>query len=150
MSLQLPATLLADIWRHGEQSYPEEGAGLILGRRQGEARSAEVIKPVDNQWEAPGRTRRYQIDPRDVLAAEDQADDLGLEIIGVFHSHPDHPAMPSATDLHFAVPWYSYLITSVHLGKALESRAWRLDQESESLVEEQLLVDDHGGNEGEA
>ena len=142
MSLHVPSTMLQDIWRLAEESYPEEGAGLLLGLREGDSRHARIIKPVDNRWEAEGRSRRYQIDPRDVLAAEDQADELGLEIIGVYHSHPDHPALPSATDHHFAVPWYSYLITSVHQGKATESRVWRLDEESEEMMEEQLLVGD--------
>ncbi len=140
MSLQMPGDMLEAIWRHGEQAYPEEGAGLLLGDQDGERRYVRVIRPVDNRWEAGGRSRRYQIDPKDILAAEDLADELGLEIIGVFHSHPDHPAQPSETDLHFAVPWYSYLITSVHLGKALESRVWRLEEGSEQMSEEQLLV----------
>jgi len=63
-----------------------------------------------------------------------------LKIIGVFHSHPDHPAAPSQTDLHFAVPWYSYLITSVRSGRAHESRAWRLDPSEASMQEEPLEV----------
>ena len=142
MSLYVSSAMLQDIWRLSEEAYPEEGAGLLLGLRKGDSRHARIIKPVDNRWEAEGRGRRYRIDPRDILAAEDQADELGLEIIGIFHSHPDHPTLPSATDLHFAVPWYSYLITSVHQGKATESRVWRLDEESEQMMEEQLLIEE--------
>lgn len=138
MTLLLREAQLRAIEAHAEAHYPEEGAGLILGEEAGERRQAREIVPLPNRRGAGERGHRYQIDPLDTLAAEDQADALGLQIIGVFHSHPDHSAAPSQTDLHFAVPWYSYLITSVRNGRAQETRAWRLN-EGETDMQEELL-----------
>jgi proteasome lid subunit RPN8/RPN11 len=140
LTLQITEAQLRAIEAHAEAHYPEEGAGLILGAESGDWREARVILPLANRQEPGQRGRRYQIDPLDTLAAEDQADSLGLQVIGVFHSHPDHPAAPSQTDLHFAVPWYSYLITSVRSGRAQESRAWRMDQDAAGITEEPLEV----------
>ena len=140
MTLHISEVHLRAIEAHAESHYPEEGAGLILGDEADERREAREILPLPNRREAGERGHRYEIDPLETLAAEDQADALGLKIIGVFHSHPDHPAAPSQTDLHFAVPWYSYLITSVRSGRAHESRVWRLDVSESGMQEEELEV----------
>ena len=140
MTLHISEVHLQTIEAYAEAHYPEEGAGLILGDEAGEKREAREILPLPNRREAGERGHRYEIDPLETLAAEDQADALGLKVIGVFHSHPDHPAAPSQTDLHFAVPWYSYLITSVRSGRAHESRVWRLDESEAGMQEEQLEV----------
>jgi len=140
VTLHISDVHLRAIEAHAESHYPEEGAGLILGDEVGDRREARELLPLPNRREAAERRHRYEIDPLDTLAAEDQADALGLRIIGVFHSHPDHPAAPSQTDLHFAVPWYSYLITSVRSGRAHESRVWRLDESEAGMQEEQLEV----------
>ncbi|HEX9676517.1 MAG TPA: M67 family metallopeptidase [Anaerolineales bacterium] len=140
MTLHISEVHLRTIEAYAEAHYPEEGAGLILGDEAGEKREAREILPLPNRREAGERGHRYEIDPLETLAAEDQADALGLKVIGVFHSHPDHPAAPSQTDLHFAVPWYSYLITSVRSGRAHETRAWRLDESEAGMQEEQLEV----------
>ena len=80
------------------------------------------------------------ITPQDMIKAEDIADGLDLEIIGIFHSHPDHPARPSEFDRDSALPWYSYLITSVRKQIAQESRSWRLT-EDRTFREELLHVE---------
>ena len=140
MTLHISEVHLRAIEAHAEAHYPEEGAGLILGDEVGERREARELLPLPNRREAGERGHRYEIDPLDTLAAEDQADALGLKVIAVFHSHPDHPAAPSQTDVHFAVPWYSYLITSVRSGRAHETRAWRLDESEAGMQEERLEV----------
>ena len=140
MTLHISEVHLRAIEAHAEAHYPEEGAGLILGDEVGERREARELLPLPNRREAVERGHRYEIDPLDTLAAEDQADALGLKVIAVFHSHPDHPAAPSQTDVHFAVPWYSYLITSVRSGRAHETRAWRLDESEAGMQEERLEV----------
>ena len=140
MTLHISDVHLRAIEAHAESHYPEEGAGLILGDEVGERREARELLPLPNRREAVERGHRYEIDPLDTLAAEDQADALGLKVIAVFHSHPDHPAAPSQTDVHFAVPWYSYLITSVRSGRAHETRAWRLDESEAGMQEERLEV----------
>ena len=140
MTLHISEVHLRTIEAYAEAHYPEEGAGLILGDEVGERREARELLPLPNRREAVERGHRYEIDPLDTLAAEDQADALGLKVIAVFHSHPDHPAAPSQTDVHFAVPWYSYLITSVRSGRAHETRAWRLDESEAGMQEERLEV----------
>ena len=141
MSLRIPAQLMAEIQRHAEQQYPEEGAGLILGSLDGEDRIARSVLPVNNTFEAQQRGRRYLIDPMAILKAEEEAQREGLSVLGVFHSHPDHPPTPSKFDLEWAVPWYVYLITAVRQGIAEQTRAWRLQEDHAQMTEEQLAIE---------
>ena len=141
MSLRMPVQLMAEIQRHAEQQYPEEGAGLILGSLDGEDRTARSVLPVSNTFEAKQRGRRYLIDPMAILQAEKEADRTGLSVLGVFHSHPDHPPTPSKFDLEWAVPWYIYLITAVRQGIAEQTRAWRLQEDHVEMIEEQLAIE---------
>jgi proteasome lid subunit RPN8/RPN11 len=145
MTLLLPSHLLRAAQRHGESHYPEEGAGLILGTRSEEQRVAAGLLPLPNEFEESARGRRYRIDPRSLLEAEDQAEAQGLEIIGVFHSHPDHPPHPSDFDRTWALPVYSYVITQVSRGKAVESRSWRLTEDHSAMIEEALVIQDVSG-----
>ncbi|MGH2620276.1 MAG: M67 family metallopeptidase [Anaerolineales bacterium] len=141
MSLRIPAQLLAEIQRHAEQQYPEEGAGLILGLLDGEDRTARSVLPVNNTFEAEQRGRRYLIDPMAILRAEEEAQRKGSNVLGVYHSHPDHPPTPSKFDLEWAVPWYIYLITAVRQGIAEQTRAWRLQEDHAQMIEEQLTIE---------
>ncbi len=140
MTLYVPGRLLEEIWAHGEASYPEEGAGVLLGNVEGEDRWAKQLLPFANHFVAESRHNRYLIEPRDMLRAEEEAERLGMDVIGVFHSHPDHPARPSEFDREWALPWYSYVITCVENGKAVESRSWRLTADRQQMQEEPLQV----------
>ncbi len=140
MTLHIAPDLLALIRTHGEENYPEEGAGLLLGRVSGDVRQAVRALPQTNQAPAESRPRRYEIEALAMLAAEELADQVGLEVVGVFHSHPDHPAAPSRFDRERALPWYSYVITSVLGGQAGETRCWRLTEDRNALEEERLWV----------
>jgi proteasome lid subunit RPN8/RPN11 len=135
--LRLSREILERIHAHGEQAYPEEGAGFLLGVDGGQ-RIVTDIFPIDNAREEDARHNRYQVTTGDFLEAETMADGLGLNLIGVFHSHPDHPNHPSEFDREWAQPYFSYLITSVGSGKALESRSWRLDEDRSRFVEEKI------------
>jgi proteasome lid subunit RPN8/RPN11 len=140
VSLRISDRILAEIHAYGESRYPEEAAGLILGTANSEDRIAQQVLPLENSFEQSQRSRRYLIEPQEMLRAEQQAEQLGMDVIGVFHSHPDHPPAPSQFDLHWAVPWYVYLITSVQNGIAEHSRVWRLLDDHSSMVEEQLNI----------
>jgi proteasome lid subunit RPN8/RPN11 len=108
------------------EAYPHEACGLMLGRRDGAA--AEVVELRRARNANTGRARdRYEIDPADYLAAEEAAAHAGLEIVGIWHTHPDHPARPSATDLELAWAGWSYVIAAVTAGGMTELRSWRLD-----------------------
>ena len=138
--LNLTEEVLAQIHAHGENAYPEEGAGLMLGNDDDDGRVVTVIFPLTNSREESARHNRYLITPQDMLAGEMEADRLGLDVVGIFHSHPDHPSLPSEFDREWALPWYSYLITSVVEGKARDSRSWRLSENRDSFAEETIQI----------
>jgi proteasome lid subunit RPN8/RPN11 len=139
--LSLSKDVLRQIHAHGESAYPEEGAGFLLGaERDGAERLVQAILPLGNSREDAARHNRYLIAPADYLKAELEADRLGLSLIGVFHSHPDHPNRPSEFDRDWAQPFFSYIITSVDSGKAVESRSWRLLEDRSQFVEEKIQM----------
>jgi len=129
------------IARHGETGYPDEICGFLLGTRMdGEKRVREVV-PVGNEWEeTEERRRRFMIAPQDFLREERRAREAGWEILGFYHSHPDHAARPSETDREAAWPGYSYVIQSVREGHAAEIHSWRLQDDREGYDEEAIMV----------
>lgn len=124
---------------HAEQTYPNECCGLLLGTSaQSDTRELVQIQPMENAWNAAiadelgddpaiSKTRRYWIDPAHLLKAMRTARTIGLDIIGIYHSHTDHPAIPSECDRRLAWQHYSYLILSVHHGTVQDLRCWHLD-----------------------
>ena len=138
--IEIQAHLLEKIQTHGENKYPYEGAGLLLGTAAGNTKRVSTIKPLHNSREDSARHNRYLITPQDMLLAEREAMRLGLDVIGVFHSHPDHPNRPSEFDRDWALPWYSYLITSIKDGKEAGSRSWRLAEDRSTFHEEKLVL----------
>jgi proteasome lid subunit RPN8/RPN11 len=123
--LRLRARQAEQIHAHLRRAYPEEGCGVLLGREEGGTRWVERALPFDNRRE-DSRHDRYLIAPEQFLTAEQEGREAGLEVVGFFHSHPDHPASPSAFDLEHAWPYYSYLIVSVERGRVVDTRSWRL------------------------
>ena len=144
MILHVEEALLQQIQRYAEAHYPEEAAGLILGAEGGETRRAIKLLPLANRSAGETRQRSYRLDPQDLLSAELEAQRLGLSVLGIFHSHPDHPAEPSQHDLQQAFPWFSYVITCVQKGKALETRSWRLHQDRSRWSEERTEIQTAG------
>jgi proteasome lid subunit RPN8/RPN11 len=142
MVLIIPKEILRAIHQHGEEAYPEEGAGLMLGKAEGEVKRVEKILPLANTREDAARHNRYLLNPQDYLRGEMEAARLGLDVLGVFHSHPDHPNRPSEFDREWAMPWFSYLITSVQQGKAVESRSWLLAEDRCAFSEENIAIKD--------
>lgn len=138
MILAIHPDLLAEIHAYGQDAYPEEGAGLLLGRAGDANRRVEAILPLANSREPGARASRYLITARDMLAAEQEAARRGLDILGVFHSHPDHPDRPSDFDRQWALPWFSYIITRVDGGRAVSSRSWRLADDRTQFHPEKL------------
>jgi proteasome lid subunit RPN8/RPN11 len=143
VTLLLGRTLLERIQEHGEQAYPEEGAGFLLGKDDvdGSARRVIGIVTLQNAREAGARGNRYLITPQDYLHAELRAGEQGLELIGVFHSHPDHPDLPSDFDREWAQPQFSYLITRVVGGTAEGSSSWRLSDDRAKFTEEDIQIE---------
>lgn len=140
MKLEITPEVLADIHAYGEESYPEEGAGLLLGTANGNSRVVTSILKLTNSREDGARHNRFLITAQDMMRGENEAIKQGLDIIGVFHSHPDHPNQPSEFDREWAVPWYSYIITSITGGKAAGSRSWRLTDDRGAFEKEEIQV----------
>lgn len=143
MALKISFELLEQVHKHGEASYPEEGAGLLLGIASGEHKQVLGLVRLKNSRQRADRHNRYLLTPEDYLHGELEASRQELDVIGVFHSHPDHPNRPSEFDLEWALPVFSYIITSVRSGKAIESRAWLLSDDRTRFQEEpiELLMD---------
>jgi proteasome lid subunit RPN8/RPN11 len=137
-------TITSDHYRairaHGEASYPNEGAGLLLGSATETHKAVVEILPLENQWSEEERYHRYLITPQAMMRGEDEAARRGLDVIGVFHSHPDHAEEPSTFDREWALPWYSYVITRVENGRALLSRAWLLKEDRSAFDEEKIAI----------
>ena len=140
MTINISAQILNDIQNHGERAYPEEGAGLMMGFEKDGKRIVTNLLILDNAREEGARHNRYMITAEDMLRAENEAERLGMSIIGIFHSHPDHPNQPSEFDREYAIPWYSYLITSVNAGKTSGSKSWRLADDRSTFVAEEIKV----------
>lgn len=124
---------------HAREAYPEECCGFLLGTL-GEPKAVRATRRAANV--APeDRPRRYAIDPRELLAADREASRAGQEILGFYHSHPDHPARPSDFDLgHAAWPGYSYVILSIVDRNPNDLRAWLMDSERRSVQAETLSI----------
>ncbi|MDX2230714.1 MAG: M67 family metallopeptidase [Leptolyngbyaceae cyanobacterium bins.349] len=140
MSLKLTVDHLQALRSHVEHAYPNECCGLLLGRRAAQGHYDLVdIRAVENTWDEDvakqlnddsslTQARRYAIAPQTMLAIMREAKQIGCDIIGIYHSHPDHPAVPSDCDRRLAWPQYSYLILSVHQGICQDIQSWRLNE----------------------
>jgi proteasome lid subunit RPN8/RPN11 len=124
--LRLAPSLRKEMETRAAAGYPNEVCGLLIGRANGDATTVEHIAPARNLNTVRARDR-YALDPNDFLRAERFAAERDLGVVGIWHSHPDHPAIPSQTDLDAAWPEYSYVIVSVFDGRVSETRSWRLD-----------------------
>jgi proteasome lid subunit RPN8/RPN11 len=148
-TLKMSTEIAESIRKHGAETYPHECCGALLGRDAAEtsgtatagsvnlpAREVLALFPLVNRRDDSPHNR-FSVTPDDVRAADKAAQERGLELVGWYHSHPDHPARPSQYDREHAWPWYSYIIVSVANGKPQEITSWRLaDDRSEYACEE--------------
>ena len=139
--LCIAARDLEQLRRHAEDVYPEECCGILLGQFEAEGRHVYSTVRCQNAC-SEGRSTRFLIDPREVMRAQRAGRELGLEIVGFYHSHPDHPPQWSPTDLREA-HWIgcSYVITGVESGKATTTNSFLLTgtlEENKSFVQEGL------------
>ena len=123
--LHLPTALRRDLAGLVEASYPFEACGVMVGRADAEQVIVEGIFHARNLNVERARDR-FLLDPQDFMAADRAARDQGLDIVGIWHSHPDHPARPSITDLEAAWEGYSYLIIATNVCGTNDFRSWRL------------------------
>lgn len=143
--IRMSTELAEQIRRHGAETYPHECCGALLGRdgggREEDAQEREIVEllPLTNQRDDSPRNR-FSVAPRDVIDADKAAQAHGLDVVGWYHSHPDHPAKPSEYDREHAWPWYSYVIVRVQQGEAREMTSWRLRQDRIAYDEERIEI----------
>ena len=131
--------IINNFLHHGEQEYPFECCGFILGHFI--AQKSVGIEYISAQnIKEENRERRFLIDPMAYQNAEDEADQKGLSVISIVHSHPDHPDKPSDFDRDHAWPGFSYIIISVKKGISVSYRSWKLNQDRIKFIEEKITV----------
>ena len=129
----MTAAVDAAIRDHGRETFPHECCGAMLGK-DGEV--TEAFKLPNTTEEGP--RRRFLVRPDDYRVAEKRAGEVGLELLGFYHSHPDHPARPSQYDLDHAWPFFSYVIVSVMAGEDKLLTSWRLKDDRSAFDEEEI------------
>jgi len=133
MGLRLNEAVDAAIRAHGAETYPNECCGALIGR---DGVVTETLALPNTTEEGP--RRRFKVRPQDYRAAEGRAAQVGGELLGFYHSHPDHPAKPSQTDLDYAWPFFSYVIVSVSEGVSGDMTSWRLRGDRSAFDQESL------------
>jgi proteasome lid subunit RPN8/RPN11 len=151
--ITLSETARESIAKHAQSSYPNECVGLLIGRIEGNQKTVEDVYAAQNDWSADvGLTNaehehslrdRFYLDPREYMRADRAARAKDLDVIGCYHSHPDHPAIPSERDRVGAQgvgggPSFSFLIQSVRGGQAAELTSWLLTEDGERFVAEEM------------
>ncbi len=141
MKLVIDKEALSTMHRHAESTFPYECCGFFYGK-DGQVRDITQAIPVENSKKGDQR-RRFEISAFDYMQAEKYAAENDLALLGIYHSHPNHPATPSEHDLKQAVPFFSYIIISVMDGKVAKTTSWQLNDalkfEEETIEHETTL-----------
>lgn len=128
-----------EINSEGEKAYPNECCGVLFGVCEANGdKILHQIKPINNSFSDEEQYHRFLITPEDMIMAERKARELKLDILGFYHSHPDSSAKPSDYDKNHALPFYSYLITSVEKGKAIDFTSWELSEDRTEFKNETI------------
>jgi len=153
MALKIGNEHFESIRHHGARDYPSECCGVMLGKADGEVKQVTEIVPLKNLRHDPDRAQellplddpgretdknRFLIDPLDQIRVEKDARARKLDVLGYYHSHPDHPARPSIYDRDHAWPWYSYVIISVEQGVPKDFTSWVLTDDRSVFQAEQV------------
>ncbi len=139
---------LKQIYAHAKEAYPYECLGFLVGTFEAGGLVRRVVRGTNLNVD---REDRFEMDPKEFVRAEKEADDEGLNVVGFYHSHPDWPAIPSQTDIVWAWEGSYYLIVSVHEGRPFNTGIWSLEaeglkrfiQEPLEILDENVLTDPH-------
>jgi len=138
--LRLSSELETKIRAAGEAAYPNECCGVLIGELDDDGlKTAKNTLTIDNAREDGEQYHRFLITPEDMMNAEQTARLLKLDVIGFYHSHPDHPSAPSDYDKDHALPFYSYVIVSVDKGKAQILTSWELTEDRSDFLQEKII-----------
>ena len=140
MAIRVNSNHLDEIKKHGEATYPHECCGFLLGKREGDTNVLGEVHAAENE-RTESRETRYLITPEQYKRADDYARSRGLGVIGYYHSHPDHPAAPSAYDLdHSCWPGESYIIVAIEQGKSAALNSFTKPDYTR-FEQEEILID---------
>jgi proteasome lid subunit RPN8/RPN11 len=157
MVLKLLSHHVEAIGQYGEDDYPNECCGLLLGKVSNGNKTVVEVRAVQNIWNAEAaqlfetveesrgidRLSNYAISPQTMLKVQKEVRDRDLQIVGIYHSHPNHPAFPSECDRLYAWEQYSYIIVSIIAGTVQELRCWELDGDRIFQAEEIMNLLSH-------
>lgn len=139
--INLNAQHIAEIHQHGERDYPYECCGLLIGRfTESNKKTVVEVYPISNAREEDAKRNRFLIQPEELMRGERFARTRMLDVIGFYHSHPDHPAAPSQFDLDHAWPTYSYIIVSVREGQAGDLLSWEMEADRSRFNSEEVSI----------
>ena len=139
--LKLSRQIENEIRQAGADAYPNECCGIMFGSEDGDDHVVKSLRPIVNARESGEQYHRFLITAEDMMQAELEARRLGLEIVGFYHSHPDHPAQPSDYDRDHALPFYSYIILRVAQGRPELMTSWQLRLSREAFDSEELEIE---------
>jgi len=122
---------------HARQTYPNECCGAMLGTIQNGQKLVRVAMPLENAF-AGAQATRYELRPEDLLAADKAARERQMDLIGIYHSHPDCDAYFSKTDLQNSCPWYSFVVLSIQNGEFHHANSWLPNFEQTEAAKEEL------------
>jgi proteasome lid subunit RPN8/RPN11 len=137
--LRLSSDLEKNIRMDGETAYPNESCGVLIGEIDNAGvKTAKRTLTINNAREDGEQYHRFLITPEDMMKAEQTARSMKFDVIGFYHSHPDHPSAPSGYDKDHALPFYSYVIVSVDKGKAQVLTSWELTDDRTDFIKEDI------------
>ena len=123
---------------HARETYPNECCGAMLGSTDGETKNVKVGMVLENAFEG-AQAARYELRPEDLLAADKAAREKGMDLIGIYHSHPDCDAYFSKTDLQNSCPWYSFVVLSIQKGEFHHANSWLPNFDQTDAAKEELI-----------
>jgi proteasome lid subunit RPN8/RPN11 len=138
LPIKIGAGDVGNIHDHAKETYPEECSGVIVGMDTGEMKVVVGVWRAENTHEDE-RSRRFLIDPLIYMKLEQQANERDMDVLGIYHSHPDHPAEPSEYDREHAWPNFSYIIASVSSEQVEDMRSWVLKEDRLGYDEEPIV-----------
>ena len=127
----------AEMVAHARETYPNECCGAMLGTNEGEQKAVSVAIRLRNAFEG-AQAARYELRPEDLLAADKAARERGMDLIGIYHSHPDCDAYFSKTDLQNSCPWYSFVVLSIQKGEFHHANSWLPNVDQTDAAKEEL------------
>ncbi|MHA1991484.1 MAG: Mov34/MPN/PAD-1 family protein [Candidatus Hodarchaeales archaeon] len=138
MTLVINENEIKKIRFHSEKTFPEECCGVLIGKKENGSVVLEA-RAMRNTNEGT-RERRYNIDPIDLMKIDKEAEEKGFELLGIYHSHPNHPSRPSKFDLEHAWPNFSYIVLSVKDGKSDLLTSWKLKSDRSDFLQEKIKI----------